>query len=102
MVVWKLEWKKAVRGPKCAVFKWSTKSRDFIIWILDTHIDQYLDESDIQMVIVFVLANGKWWHSKFKITLKHIWVSKPNQQFKIVLFNFGNTAYQNWWKFCYC
>ena len=49
--------KKACYGPKCTVFKWSTKSRDFIIWILDTHTVRYSDESNfkvfgIQIVIV--------------------------------------------------
>ena len=29
MVVWKLDWKSPVYGPKCPVFKWSAKSRDY-------------------------------------------------------------------------
>ena len=36
MVVWKPDRKKSVYGPKCLVFEWSAKSRDFTIWILDT------------------------------------------------------------------
>ena len=35
------ELKKPVFGPKCLVFKWSVKSRDLTIWILDTHIVWY-------------------------------------------------------------
>ena len=49
MVVWKPERKKAVHGLWCPVFKWSTKSCDFNIWILDTHTVWYSDESGIQM-----------------------------------------------------
>ena len=36
MVVWKSDWKNYVSGPKC-----SAKSRDFNIWIPDTHTVQY-------------------------------------------------------------
>ena len=30
-------------GPKCPVFNWSAKSRDFTIWIPDTHAVRYSD-----------------------------------------------------------
>ena len=50
--------KKPVYGPKCPVFKWSIKSRDFTIQISDTHTVQYSDEScilvfGIQMVTIY-------------------------------------------------
>ena len=41
MVVWKPDWKKPVYGQRCPIFEWSAKSRDFTIWILDTHTVQY-------------------------------------------------------------
>ena len=41
MVVWKPDCQKPVYGPKCPVFKWSAKSCDFFIWILDNHTVQY-------------------------------------------------------------
>ena len=41
MVVWKQDWKKPVYGPKCPVFEWSAKSRDFTTWIPDTHTVLY-------------------------------------------------------------
>ena len=49
--------KKPGYGPKCLVFKWSAKSRDFTIWIPNTQTVLYSDESgipvfDIQMVTV--------------------------------------------------
>ena len=46
MVVWKPDWKKPGYGPKCSVFDWS---RDFTIWILETHTVWYSDESSIQV-----------------------------------------------------
>ena len=49
IVVWKLDQKKPVYGPKCLVFEWSAKSCDFTIWIPDTHTVRYSDESDIQV-----------------------------------------------------
>ena len=52
MVVWKLDWKKSVYGPKCPVFKWSTNSCDFTIWIPDTHTVGYSDESGIQVFYI--------------------------------------------------
>ena len=62
MVVWKSVLKKPVYGPKCLVFEWSAKARDFTIWIPVTHTVQNSDESDIrvfgiQMVTVVVLHN---------------------------------------------
>ena len=48
-VVWKPDWKKPLYGQKCLVFELSAKSRDFTIWIPDTHIVQYSDESCIQV-----------------------------------------------------
>ena len=33
----------------CLVVKWSAKSRDFTIWILDTHTVRYSDESSLQV-----------------------------------------------------
>ena len=49
MVVWKLDWKRPVCGPKCQVFEWSAKWRDLTIWILDTHTVWYSDESGIHV-----------------------------------------------------
>ena len=40
---------KPVYGPKCLVFKWSAKSGDFTIWILDTQEVRYLDEFGIKV-----------------------------------------------------
>ena len=45
------EMEKACHGPKCPVFKWTAKSRDFTTWKLDTH-------SSIQMVTVFLVVVG--------------------------------------------
>ena len=66
MVVWKLDWKKPVCGPKCQAFEWSAKSHDFTVWIPFTHTVQYLDESciqvfGIQMVTVSCLPS---WNDK--------------------------------------
>ena len=43
----KIGLKKPVYGPNCLVFKWSAKSHDFTIIILDTHTVQYSDESGV-------------------------------------------------------
>ena len=64
MVVWKLDWKKPVYGPKCTLFEWAAKSRDFTIWIPDNQTVRYSDESGIQvlgiqMVSVFDLSGFK-------------------------------------------
>ena len=48
--------KKPVCGSKCLLFKWSAKSSDFTIRILDTHTVQYLDLSSIQVVDVEMVA----------------------------------------------
>ena len=67
-MVWKLDWKKPFYGSKLSVFKWSAKSRDFTIWIPDTHTVQYSDESGIQVFgIQMVTVHHKsvlpeWWH----------------------------------------
>ena len=54
--------KKPVSGPKCPVFKWSTKSHDFILWILDTPSVRYSDESGIQVSsfrwLLYKFVNG--------------------------------------------
>ena len=49
MVVSKPDRKKPVYGPKCPIFEFSAKSRDFTIWILDTNTVWYSDESGIQV-----------------------------------------------------
>ena len=41
--------KKPIYCPKCPVIKWSIKSHDFTIWILNTHTVQFSDESGIQV-----------------------------------------------------
>ena len=41
--------KKPAYDPKCPVFKWSVKSRDFSIWILDNQTVRNSDESGIQV-----------------------------------------------------
>ena len=41
MVVCKPDRKIPGFGPKCPVLAWAAKSRDFTIWILDTHTVQY-------------------------------------------------------------
>ena len=41
IVVLKPDLKKPVYFPKCQVFEWSAKSRDFTIWIKVTHSVQY-------------------------------------------------------------
>ena len=56
MVAWKPDWKKPVHDPKCQVFKWSTKSRDFTNWIPDTHTFPYLDESGIQVLGIQIVT----------------------------------------------
>ena len=54
MVVWKPDWKRPV-APKCPVIKWSANSRDFTIWILDTHSDESgIQVFGIQMLAVFI------------------------------------------------
>ena len=43
IMVWKLDWKSLF------LVKGTDKSRNFIIWIPNTHIVQYSDESSIQV-----------------------------------------------------
>ena len=46
--------KKPEYGPKCPVFKWSTKLCDLTIWIPDIHSVQYSDESGIHIITVII------------------------------------------------
>ena len=54
MVVWKQDWKKPVYGPKCPVFKWFAKSRDY-------HLNTRNPVSGIQMVTV-PDSSQNWFH----------------------------------------
>ena len=62
--------KKPDYGPKCPVFEWSDKSRDFTIWIPDTHTVWYSDESviqvfSIQMATVVLFSSCPWFWKLF-------------------------------------
>ena len=53
--------KKPINGPKWPVFEWSTKSRDFTIWIPDTFTVWYSDESGIQMFGILMVTRIEGW-----------------------------------------
>ena len=92
MVVWKPDWKKPVNGPKCPVFKWSTKSRDFFIWIPDTLNVRYSDDSVIQ-VFGDGYCNCNHYKNKFRSILRNTHPPQKNLGdflFFVLIFNFGS------------